>query len=555
MAKYPNITITQAGLNMIAANTSDKKIIYTKIGIGDGSLAENEDITKLADMKNKIISADIGDIESDGNGQFTLTTTISNKVVTTGFFAREIGIYAKFDSEQEILYGYANAGTNADYLPDNSQPVDELKLKITLIVGNVSNVTAVINSSIIFITLEDCRREISRHNTDAGAHADIRNNYVKKTGDVMTGDLTVPALHASKLNTTSVSGWYNETFDGGWYMQDSTFIRAYSNKNVYTGGKMQADSGFEGNLHGTADYATKDRLMRDIPDTYFPKSGGTINGNITASGSITASTIYSNNWFRSYGDNGWFNETHGGGWYMSDDTWIRTWNNKSVWTPQKMQADNGFYGNLHGTADTATNAVYVDNDNAHMRFHWSGKDGQPTWLWGSPNDGANSYVYNPSNFHVAYADNAGTVNGWNVDTIKRNLGGRNQPTLTSILDGCYDGNGNKINKLVNAGKGISGYGTGDIHLTQSYKNFDKILVVLSNDDTNYTTYTLWDTWHLAYAFSHGWRVALQNAAGNNYWEVWTAVNSGTETHPLSTDTVWYLCNENSVLTDIIGVNY
>ncbi|MGZ3788078.1 MAG: tail fiber domain-containing protein [Bacteriovorax sp.] len=32
-------------------------------------------------------------------------------------------------------------------------------------------------------------------------------------------------------------------------------------------------------------------------------------------------------------------------------------------------------------------------------FNWSGQGGQPTWLWGS-NDGANYYVWNPSNFNV-----------------------------------------------------------------------------------------------------------------------------------------------------------
>ena len=43
-----------------------------------------------------------------------------------------------------------------------------------------------------------------------------------------------------------------------------------------------------------------------------------------------------------------------------------------------------------------------------MTFIWSGQAGQPSWLWGS-NDGTNIYVYNPSNFSVAYAATAGAV--------------------------------------------------------------------------------------------------------------------------------------------------
>lgn len=44
----------------------------------------------------------------------------------------------------------------------------------------------------------------------------------------------------------------------------------------------------------------------------------------------------------------------------------------------------------------------IANGNS-MTFNWSGKTGQPTWLWGG-NDVSNMYVYNPSNFSVASAD-------------------------------------------------------------------------------------------------------------------------------------------------------
>lgn len=45
---------------------------------------------------------------------------------------------------------------------------------------------------------------------------------------------------------------------------------------------------------------------------------------------------------------------------------------------------------------------------AQAVFHWSGQAGQPSWLWGG-NDGVNHYVYNPSNFSVAYAASAGNA--------------------------------------------------------------------------------------------------------------------------------------------------
>jgi hypothetical protein len=42
--------------------------------------------------------------------------------------------------------------------------------------------------------------------------------------------------------------------------------------------------------------------------------------------------VYANGgWLRSSGSTGWFNQTHSGGWYMTDATWIRTYNNKSIY--------------------------------------------------------------------------------------------------------------------------------------------------------------------------------------------------------------------------------
>ena len=58
----------------------------------------------------------------------------------------------------------------------------------------------------------------------------------------------------------------------------------------------------------------------------------------------------------------------------------------------------------------ATHTGYVDNDNTQMRMHWNGKGGTPTWVWGSPDDSANTYVYNPANFSVNYANSAGSAN-------------------------------------------------------------------------------------------------------------------------------------------------
>lgn len=76
-----------------------------------------------------------------------------------------------------------------------------------------------------------------------------------------------------------------------------------------------------------------------------------IAGNIKVSGSIRNAgdqVIRDPNggWIRTYGDTGWYNGTYGGGWRMTDTTWMRTYNNKSVYTAGNMLAG----GNMSATA-------------------------------------------------------------------------------------------------------------------------------------------------------------------------------------------------------------
>lgn len=66
--------------------------------------------------------------------------------------------------------------------------------------------------------------------------------------------------------------------------------------------------------------------------------------------------------------------------------------------------------NVNGTATNAsnsTNAEYISNESAYMRFHWNPQDGQPNYLWGG-NDARNMYIYNPSNFRVRYLSSPDT---------------------------------------------------------------------------------------------------------------------------------------------------
>lgn len=181
------------------------------------------------------------------------------------------------------------------------------------------------------------------------------------------------------------------------------------------------------------------------------------------------------------------------------------------------------------------------------------------------------------------ATNADKVDGYHASDLLRILGGNRTPVMTDIFDraGTIDmstmsaadkaTHKANINKAKNVTQNIwnnttgihayggdldiAGYSTGALKLTQSYKNFDKILVVCSNDDGDLVFNKLWNVYELAYMFSHSYRFNLVND-DNHFWVLYGNVRTGTNTgYVLSTDTVWNCDNQNSGIIAIYGIKY
>ena len=55
-----------------------------------------------------------------------------------------------------------------------------------------------------------------------------------------------------------------------------------------------------------------------------------------------AGDIYATSWLRTNGQTGWYSQTYGGGWYMTDTTWLRAYNGKSIYTSGRIQTDTSF---------------------------------------------------------------------------------------------------------------------------------------------------------------------------------------------------------------------
>lgn len=137
-------------------------------------------------------------------------------------------------------------------------------------------------------------------------------SFVLKSGDTMTGTLSVPVIVAStEFQSTGSTGWFNTTFGGGIYMNDTSFVRVNGGKSFSVNNTAAlsspaitattAASVTNHAIHGTPGHASYGGVagqsqnglkfgILGYSNTYSLFGEGNIftNGSITASGNVTA---------------------------------------------------------------------------------------------------------------------------------------------------------------------------------------------------------------------------------------------------------------------------
>ena len=93
---------------------------------------------------------------------------MNNKDLLQGFFIREIGIFARDpDTNEEVLYSYANFADTAHFLPgqDSDIPI-WYRVQIKTVIDQAKNVTAILTEnplSISYIELGEATDELYKY--------------------------------------------------------------------------------------------------------------------------------------------------------------------------------------------------------------------------------------------------------------------------------------------------------------------------------------------------------------------------------------------------------
>lgn len=158
MSAFGGLILTNRGRILQAKAQTGVQLQYTRIALGDGALG-NSQIIELNALKQEVISLPIGKLKVN-NATAIVGTVLNNNSVTTGFYFREIGVFATDPDVGEVLYCYGNAGNMAEYIPaGGGADVVEKAIDVQVLTGNAPNVTASIDTSLLFETPEEAQRK------------------------------------------------------------------------------------------------------------------------------------------------------------------------------------------------------------------------------------------------------------------------------------------------------------------------------------------------------------------------------------------------------------
>lgn len=233
------LQLTNIGRDMLTQGRAGHVLTFTKVAIGEGT-ATGTAVDSLTALKSHKLYLPIAKNETVHAGQMRLQFRVNNKVVTTGFYFREIGLYAKVDNGAEQLYAYTTCGDKARMLYDNTYPIQERVINIDTVTDNAVNVKVILDWSIVYATKKDIVDAIKPHKELAELdHPDasvttrklrdksvtpaklsdelnnkLSNDFVKKTGDTMTGDLDFSTTASIKIKRKA-GGGHHIIADGG----------------------------------------------------------------------------------------------------------------------------------------------------------------------------------------------------------------------------------------------------------------------------------------------------------------------------------------------------
>ena len=226
MAQYPSVVVTNKGHDLIStANATNKAVRYIKAVVGDGQL-NNKSVESLTAMISPKLELPLSTGVDLGDGKWRVSFALSNSTLTNGFYAREVGVFAKLDGQDDstaILFGYTNGGNYVDYIPPKTTPIDSQVFNCDFVIGDAENVTVNILDG-TFVTHQALTNAIDIHNTATDSHQPILN-AIKAISGMSAYDIAPSKTIATMIPLLGFGGVVAQRLESDGYMEFANGVK------------------------------------------------------------------------------------------------------------------------------------------------------------------------------------------------------------------------------------------------------------------------------------------------------------------------------------------
>lgn len=353
----------------------------------ESEIKKEEDSIKLWAGQTYTAKKDFNALAGRTGTLETWKNEASQKITKDGIIATVGSYYAKESDFQSATTRLANAESRITQLNDS------IELKV-----EKSGIISAINQTAEKVTISASKVNLSGYvsilNLKTAGKTVIDGSNIT-TGTVSADRIDAKSLFAKQLDATNLHVTGKSRIDGG-------LVTSGINAGNITVGTLSADRIDVTSLFSKKIEATDLHITgKSTFDGVLNGATGTFTGELSGATGTFSGTLSVTRSFSS-GD-------------ASVIIGVDNTSRAITLKPAGLTTEYGITYDGNAVMDVVT-ANYFNGNTSHaltlrnngdpkaaaMTFHWTGKDGQPTWMWGG-NDANDMYVYNPSNFSVASA--------------------------------------------------------------------------------------------------------------------------------------------------------
>ena len=148
MSNWGKPVLSKQGLKLQAKVDAGNAMQLTKCRLGSGTIGSGQQLEDLTELVVPVQTLPIASVTySDDSHACIISAVTDNSTVTTGYYLREFGIYAKDPDDGEILYAVAS-DSEPDFIPaKGTSTVISQEIGVALTFANAANVSAAVNTS------------------------------------------------------------------------------------------------------------------------------------------------------------------------------------------------------------------------------------------------------------------------------------------------------------------------------------------------------------------------------------------------------------------------